>query len=164
MAADSENDVKASGGGVPGNLEDAIYGAAGHEARQGMIGERRERNRPAAHSRLMIDGGTTCEWPSRTRTLLVIPPTAPRSDLAAMRKEASAVSARTHRTCRWSLILIPVIDVDLEKEADRGGLCPPSDRSRSAATPRAHLGPRRGLNALAVEACREIIIMSLHSY
>jgi hypothetical protein len=33
-------------------------------------------------------------------------------------------------------------------EADCGGLCPPSDRSRSAATPRAHLGLRRGLNAV----------------
>ncbi|KAJ7683740.1 chitin synthase-domain-containing protein [Mycena olivaceomarginata] len=33
--------------------------------------------------------------------------------------------------------------------ADRSGLCPPSDRSRSAATPLAHPGPRRGLNAVA---------------
>ncbi|KAJ7815553.1 hypothetical protein B0H14DRAFT_3476063 [Mycena olivaceomarginata] len=34
--------------------------------------------------------------------------------------------------------------------ADRGGLCPPSDQSRSAATPLAHPGPRRGLNAVNV--------------
>ncbi|KAJ7328256.1 hypothetical protein DFH08DRAFT_815763 [Mycena albidolilacea] len=41
----------------------------------------------------------------------------------------------------------PVDDVDSEMEADRGGLFPPSDRSRSAATPLAHPAPRRGLNA-----------------